>query len=739
MRCAWRRIGISRALVAGLLIPASAGAIVRLRTDDADAMPAAVESAEPAPADATGTPSPDAPNDSPASSPGPGADASSVLAPPAESPPRAPWLRFDELTLSLGFEAEMQRRTTVAPTGRWLAREYRQENRSQRFEETIGARAEGDLFGERIAHWFFDVRGGWAQEGYWERRPGPDLGDTPDGDLLEHDTRVTLLPAGKLSANLFASQLDDRIPRPFLPSLDRRRERYGVELLYNDRVLPMRLIYEDTHERLSSRSRSLHDDEQRDERALRYEATWQPSEQHQLRLSYEYSDDREQYSGTDARFDTTRNYLTLNHVLAFGADGRSRLETVARFQDETGDLARDVYEVAPQLRLQHSDTLWTTYRAQYLQESFEGATLEVARGDIGVNKQFSPAWLASANVYALNQDADQGGDTSEWGAIGSVHYSDANAWGRLTASVNLTFAQQRHDGGDADGVVIAESLTFRDPLPAYLARQDVNTLTLLVTDPTRRRTYLPGRDYLVFRIGRYTALTRVRTGRIIDGETVLVSYTYRTSEGLELSRTRVDLRVQQEFRNGLTPYYAGSIQDEDLDRTRFRTLVARDVNRHRVGVNYRKPRWSTGVEYEYNHDAIDPYQGVHLTGDATIYDRAPHTLGARGRYSYLSFDGARDLDARQTQLLDLGLTYRCLLAATLEAGAAAVYRFEHDSSFGETHGVDVSGSLNWKIGQFTALFEVEYDLLDLPGSHDGTFAAWIKLRREFPIIRRDGE
>jgi hypothetical protein len=48
----------------------------------------------------------------------------------------------------------------------------------------------------------------------------------------------------------------------------------------------------------------------------------------------------------------------------------------------------------------------------------------------------------------------------------------------------------------------------------------------------------------------------------------------------------------------------------------------------------------------------------------------------------------------------------------------------------------VAASLNWRIGLFTASVEVEYDMLDIPGSEDGAFVAWVKLRREIPVIRR---
>ncbi len=679
--------------------------------------------------------------------------------PAAELPPaalpgwnaRGPLMRFEELTLDIGYDASYLRRSVRTDGAGRGPRGFEQRNTAQRMFETVGLRGLGDIGGERFLRYQFDLRGGFIQERYDETRPGPDLSNDPNGSLLQYDARATLFPAGKLSANFAATKLNDRLPRPFLPSLDRNRERYLTELLFNDRVLPMRLAFESNYEELLSFTPQLEDDEQRGNRRVEYEATWQPSDDQELRLDYEYDDRSEEYSGGDTRFDTVRNYVTLNHMLRFGSDRRSRLDTVARFQDESGDLARDIYEIAPQLRLQHTDTLATVARGQYFSESFDGLMRELYRGDLGLNYAPSERLDTTLNTYAITQRAEADGDIDEWGAIASAAYNRENRLGRFSANATYNHAWQRSDEDGEFGVVVSEAVTFRDPLPVFLAQTDVQRISILVTDAARRRTYLVGRDYTVVQIGRFTALTRVRNGRITDGESALVSYRYRVSEGYELVRDRLDFRVQQEFKNGITAYYAGSLQEEDIDRTRFLNYLPRDVNRHRAGLTYRKSRWSVGGELEYNDDAIDPYRAAHLRGDATLIDKQPHTLSARGSASQFRFTGAEgqwgrgrglldgplgrdNLLERDTTMLDLGLAYRAALSSTLEANASAAYRFEDDTLFGRTHGVDLSAALTWRIGKFFASFEVEYDYLDLPGSRDGTLAVWIKLRREIPLL-----
>ncbi len=656
---------------------------------------------------------------------------------PAETR-RMTLLDLRNLALELGFEASYDQRDTRYDYRRDLfPRSAHQKEEARRFEETLGVSAAGALFDERIAQFDLMARYGLAQEGFRETNPGPDLGDRPHGDLLEYDINLNLLPRGTLSANAYAQRLNSRVPRSFQPSLDRSLERYGGGLYVNNPTFPMRFTFEHTWDTLSSRTRELVDDEQRGENTFRYEGTWQISKDHAVRLEYEYGDRREQYSGSGTRFDTTRNYLTLNHVLRFGPEGRSSWETIARLQDEAGDLARDNAELSTRLRLQHTDSLATNYAAQYLRDSFQELTTETWRGEAGLTHQLHDWLTTTVQLYALQQQADENADVGEWGGLANAAFAHDNSLGRLSANLSYNHTATETRNGDRRGIVLGESVTFRDPLPAYLAQTDVDLYSLIVTDANRTRTYLATRDYVAVRVGRYTALRRVPTGEIADRQTVLVSYTYRVFDDYSVRRDRFDARVQQDFKSGFSAYYAGSFQDENHDQMRYLPFRERDVTRHRLGATYRRRLWSVGLEYEYNDDSIDPYQALHGNGDAVLWQKAGNQLDAKGTLSYFRFWGAEGLEAHRTTLLDLGAAYRGLLTQNLEATASALYRYEDDSLNGVTNGADLSAALDWRIGYFSLRFEAEYDLLELPDSVDNSASFWIKLKRDIPVITKE--
>lgn len=666
------------------------------------------------------------------------AQAESAPAPPAEQPPPRfkSLLDLKELTFDLGVEGRADRREVAFKTNERWPEWYRQTNRAFRLDETVGMRSSGAILDERIALFNVAARWGLTQDSYDESAPGIDRHQHPNGNLLEYDLNLTLLPRGTLSGNVFAQRLDSRVPRTFLPSLDRTLERYGADLFVNDRTFPMRFSFEHVWDTLTSRTHNLNDDEQRGRDTFRYEGTWQMSEQQSLRLEYQYDDRHERYSGTRTSFDTTRHDLLLNHTLRFGPEGRSSWETLARIQEESGDLARDIGEVSTRLRLQHTDTLASNFGAQYLHESFQQLATDTTRLEGGLTYELAKALTTSLQLYGFEQHANENADFLEWGSLASAAYSQDNTLGRFSANLSYNHAATDTRSGTQRGIVIGESVTFHDPLPAYLAKTDVDTLSVVVTDANRARTYLAGRDYFVVKLGRYTSLHRVPTGHVADAETVLVSYTYKVSQDYDVRRDRVDLRLQQDFKFGLTPYYAASLQWEDLDRPRYLTFQARDINRQRLGATYRRPRWSAGVEYEYNDDSIDPYQAVHANGDVVLWQSARQQLDGKATASRFWFRGAADLASHDTTLMDLGLSHRYLLAEQLEANTSALYRYENDTLNGITHGVDLTTALEWKIGYFSLRLEAEYDVLNLPDSRDNSFSVWLKLKRDIPVIRR---
>ena len=645
-------------------------------------------------------------------------------------------LEIELLELQLALEGAYDRRDTRFSSNDLWRGNARQTNRSYRFQELVGLQTRGSIFDKKWLVFDAALEGGFDQQWYSESGTVRDRADRPNGTLFTYDFDATLFPRGKLSATAFAKRSDTRVPRAFQSSLERNLERYGAELNFSSAKFPMRMTYEHVRDELYGRTGVSLDNERRGRDRLQYEATWQISQWQALRLDYEYDDRRERYAGTRTQFDTRRHYLRLNHKLRFGEDHRSLLETTGRIQDETGEIGRDLSEWMTRLRWQLNKQLAANWSAQYLRDGFQGLDTETWRGEGGLTYDFSDALRSMVQMYGLTQQASENADFNEWGGLASATYAQKNQWGQLTANLSYNFNATGTSSGTRRGIVIAESVTLRDPLPAILVHSEVDPASIVVTDAGRTRVYLPTRDYVVVRTGAYTALRRVLTGEIANRQTVLVSYTYRVSSNYDLTRHRVDFRLQQAFDFGLTPYYAASIQNEDLNNARFQSFRARNVNRHRIGATYRRPRWSVGTEYEYNDEAIDPYRALHANGDVVLFRNARNEVDGKLSLSRFWFDGSEHLESRNTTLLDLGVSYRGLLARDLEFNAAALYRFEDDSLYGVTHGVDLSSAVDWQIGLFTLRFEAEYDVLNLPGSDDDNVSFWLKLVRRVPVIAR---
>jgi hypothetical protein len=648
-----------------------------------------------------------------------------------ESGERAPFFVLDELTAELEFESALMRREIE--TDRGLSRD--QKDKHQRFEEIVGIRGEGVLGGERFLLHRFMVRGGLSQNRFVEEGFTGDVSRRPSGGLFEYDFGLNLFPEGKISLVASGSRLDSRIPRPFLPSLDRTRERYDIGLFYRDRTLPMSLEFEHLDDDIRGGGRRLTDDEERKETSLRYRAAWNPDDDHSVEFEYEHERRDERYSGSGQNFETTRNYALLNHTLQFGDDGRSRWESLLRFQDESGDLATDNLEASSRLRLQHTSALSSFYAGQYLREKFAGLEQNIFRGDIGLSGVWRDRVTANIGLFGLHEDTDDNADSTEWGGTAGASYHTDNRFGRFSANLNYAHTRRRSSGGERRGVVVSESITLQDLRLPLLSHSHVVIGSVALTSADRSRIYLRGFDYVVIPLGPYTGISRMRTGNITDGETVLASYTFRRFDDFSQVRDRLDWRIEQEFEPALRAYYAGGVQNDNIDRDRFLTFQARNVNRHRIGIDYRKRRWSAGLEYEFHDDSIDPFQAFHLNGDVVFIERGEHRLSGRGYLSRFFFEGDRHAPRRNATLLDLDVAYRRVIGGNLEATASAAYRFETDSIIGDTHGADLRASIEYRRGLFTALMEIEYDMLNLPDSDDDTLAFWFKIRREIPIVR----
>ena len=645
--------------------------------------------------------------------------------------PPVKYLSLDRLDAYLEFEADFSQ-TRVAQKGLGIGgSRAAQTNRNWLIEERLGFTLSGHVIDPGFINFGGDVAFALTQTRNSEHSPFGKITDNDSGVLLTYDMRVNFFQGRPLSASVYGLRQDDRIPRRFQPTLDERRTGFGGNWVYATDDLTMTLAYDYLRTERSGNANAL-DNETFTDSTLRYDLDWRISDHERFKFAYEHAKEKQDFQGSFRSFNTTRDLFTIEHELGFGPNYRHTLRTLVHWQEESGDLARDLFEIGPQVTLKHSDNLQTMYKYQFNRERYSGLDIETHRGDLQLVHQLYNNLTTTIDIFGLHEAVADDVITNQWGAGINWQYNRRNPYGHLYANLAIAYDTEDVRGDNGTRVILDEAATLRDPLPVVLRNRDVLQGTIVVTDTTNRRVFLLGVDYLVLRRGTATLLARVRGGDIADNDSVLVDYLIETPADGQTDTIRVDFNIEQRFTNGLTPYYRLSFRDQDVD---FSTGFAREADRtdhHRIGAKYEGKRFTLGAEYEIFDDTIDPYYGFHLDGMWRMIDGPQRSLGSSARFSRLFFEGG--IDDRNVTLLDLEIDHRLRLSDRLSVVQRLLYRWEDDSVAGDTHGWDVVAGLNYRVGDLSAELTFEYDRLDLPGSEQDDYGVYVRIRRDIPNI-----
>ena len=645
-----------------------------------------------------------------------------------ETKARRPYLSFHQLDAYLELEADYRYNRVDSDARRPYERNRSQTNREWGFEERIGLKLSGTILDPSFITFSGDLSFALTQDHYEEY--GDFFGtrrDTDHGFLLQYDMRVNFFQGKKLSGSVYGLRQDDRINRRFQPTLDERRTGFGTSWTWADEKLPMELGF-DYLKTDRTGNRDKRDDEEYTEATFYYGVRWLIDDHHRFKFSYEHSESEQEFQGQRREFETTRDLFRLEHELEFGDQYQHSLRTLVHWQEESGDFARDLFEIGPQLTLRHSDSLQTLYKYQFNRERYAGLDIESHRFDFQLIHQMYSNLTTTLDLFGLFEDIEDDINTTQAGASIDWQYNRKNRFGHLYANLALAYDSEHVRGDNGQRVVLDEAHTFRDPIAVTLHNRNVVRYGIVVTDTTNRRVYQPGVDYAVFYYGNVTRMVRIRTGRIADGDTILVDYLYETPADGQLDTIRVDFNIEQRFTFGLTPYYRFSYRNQEDDISFGYAPRADRTDHHRMGVTYEAERYTLGAEYEVFDDSIEPYNAFHVNGLVRLIQSPDHTLDASARYSRLCFDGG--YADRDVSMLDLELDHRWRLTESLSTLGRLAYRFEDDSVAGDTHAWDAVVGFEYVMGDLSSELTFEYDRLDLPDSDDEDFGVYFRLRRD---------
>ena len=624
--------------------------------------------------------------------------------------------------LELTARRRTQEQYSRVGTGDTLARETV-------FQESLQLEADGYSYHPNLFEFTAAGLFGLLQHNYREDAPGADRRGSDSGTVLEFDFAGNFLKKKKYPGTVYARRQQTLEPRAFRPSVETTASNYGVVWQYlSDRVpTSLELRHDDIYlDPLDTEE----EDGRRTSTSGRFETGYNFNDHNALSLLYEH----ESTSERPYELDLDSDELTLTHRLDFGDQHQHRLDSELNYFDQRGTFHIERLRWREYLRLKHTDTLRSWYRFEALDRT-RGSLISIPPIEErtyffsgAIEHQLYDSLVSQLHGFVQTQDFESGAEIDRWGVDGSVDYRKKNAWGILRANYRAAVEREDRRGGALSAEVRDEHHTFRDPEPVTLSKPNIDTGSIVITAQDGITFYQLGRDYTVRTLGDRVEIERVFTGRIADGETVLVDYVFNLGGDFTLDTVNQHFLIRQDFDFGLSPYYRLRWQDQSVSPRSATGTAPEDITAHVFGAEYRWRSFRLGAEYEDHESTINPFEAIRLSGAYSHRFQSGAQGSLRAGWSDVSYAYPRN---RDTRFFTAEGRYRHPLTRDLTVEGAAIYRNGTDTLTGDSEGIDLDLSLEWFIRQMEMRVTYEFGRFDDDLARNDSSTLYFQLKRRF--------
>ena len=597
------------------------------------------------------------------------------------------------------------------------------------FEENVKLELEGYSYHPNFLEFALGGLFGLLQEDFQDSYAGRDRQSGDDGTVYEFDLRGDFFKKKSYPGSVFARRYQGLEPRPFLSSLQTTTTNYGVVWQYVDEKMPTNFQFNSTDVRLEPLDEKEEPGRQQNTYG-RFETAYRFSDHNALSLLYT----RQSVKEEPFHLDYDSDELTLGHRLDFGEGHRHRLESEYNYFNQEGTFSIKRNRLREILRFQHTDKLRSWYQLELTdreQGSQSGVPPIKERSFYlagTVEHELFESLVTQLFGYTQLQRYENGLDVDRLGGQLSLDYRKKNPWGVLTGDYRFRLETEDRSGADQRMEVLDERHTFQDPEPIVLANTNVDATSILITAEDRITFYVSGRDYTMRTVGDRLEIERVPTGRILDGQTVLIDYVFKIGGNFTLDTTNHFFSLRQDFEFGLSPYYRLRRQDQTLSPEQATGVVPEDITDHVIGAEFERWSFRLMAEYESYDSTITPYTAVRLGADYTHRFKFGATGIVKTRWSDFNYDPPNE---RQTEFFTIEGRYRHPITPHLTVEAAVLYREEDDSLNGPDEGVELDFTLEWIIRQTEVRVTYEQGQFEDNFSRNDNSRLWVQVKRRF--------
>ena len=601
------------------------------------------------------------------------------------------------------------------------------------FEENLRLETDGYLYHPNLLEFSLGGLFGLIQQDFEEITATRERTSRDDGSVLEFDLDAQILKKKSYPLTVSAHRRRAYNPRPFLPSLETTTTDYNVIWQYVSEKVPTTFQFQHTDVRLTPLSfgGEAEQDGRQTNTLFRFETAYNFNDFNTLSLTYRHESAEEE--PFTLRYDSDE--VTLAHRLDFGEGHVHQLDSELNYHDQRGTLDTDRVRWRESLELQHSDTLRSRYRLEALERTRGSRSPDVRSRDERsvyvagtLEHQLYESLTSQITGTARFQRLDPDIRIERLGARAGFTYRKKNPWSTLQAGYRAGIQQNERRGEDQRAEIIDESHFFRDPEAIVLQNPNIQTSTIVIRAEDRVTLYQEDRDYTVRDFGNRVEIERIPTGRISDGETVLIDYIFEVPGSFTLDTVSQNFNIRQVFPFGLAPYYRLEWQDQTVSPARVDGIPPDDRTVHVVGVDFERASLKLNAEYEDRDSTIDPLRATRLGASYAHRFKSGATGGADLRWSDTKHGLPVD---RDVELLTLRGRYRHPITANLTVEGTVLYRLGEDSLTGEDEGLDLFFSLEWLVRETEVRITFEFDQFDDDIARNEATSLYVQVRRHF--------
>lgn len=326
------------------------------------------------------------------------------------------------------------------------------------------------------------------------------------------------------------------------------------------------------------------------------------------------------------------------------------------------------------LRSEHSKALSSAVRYHYADQSGvdQKTTMQGANGMV----MYRPTqeWTISAGAK-LDVARTTQMSSNQAGVDASVNLRQPLGPGEASAGLSITHGVSDQRAMQPMGRIIGEAITVADTGWVTLKRPQVTRGSVVVMNQTRTQVFVEGLDYVLSDVGLTTRLQRQVAGNILDGQEVLVDYSFDVGGTYASARTTEAINLGWSVK-GMFNAYGRLSNETPRVLSGVPTFSRNPVRDALVGARLDWPAWAAMdltvgamAERQVHREVIAPYQRRLVEGYLQVgspIGRGVIRLGFRRLHTAYSQSITQGVDA---SAIDLRLVSRLPGGANLEADA----------------------------------------------------------------------